>query len=120
METITQEIIYQAIIIIVGLAGTVVLAGIKKYLGTKEQWAKYGFNKEQVDGILTQAVLYAEQKGKEYAKNNSHYLAGQAKLGIARNYINRIDRSVVDKYASELDDLLTAKVAEIYGTDLRK
>jgi len=120
METTTQEIIYQVIVIAVGLASTVVLAGIKKYLGTKEEWAKYGFDKEQVDDILTQAVLYAEQKGKEYAKNNSHYLAGKAKLGIARNYINRIDKGVVDKYAGELDDLLTAKVAEMYGTDLRK
>ena len=120
METTTQEIIYQVIVIVVGLAGTVVLAGIKKYLGTKEQWAKYGFNKEQVDDILTQAVLYAEQKGKEYAKNNSHFLAGKIKLGIARDYINRVDKGVVTEYGKELDDLLTAKVAELYGTSLKR
>ena len=120
MDTATQELVYQAIILVVGLAGTVVLAGIKKYLGTKQQWAKYGFNKEQVDDILTQAVLFAEQKGKEYAKQNSKYLAGSKKLDIARQYINQIDKDTVIKNSKELDKLLTAKVAEMYGTDLRK
>jgi len=120
METTTQEIIYQVIVIAVGLAGTVVLAGIKKYLGTKEEWAKYGFDKEQIDDLLTKAVLFAEQKGKEYAKENAKYLAGSEKLKIAKQYIDRIDKNVVTNYATELDDLLTTKVAEMYGTDLRK
>ena len=35
MDTTTQELVYQAIILVVGIAGTVVLTGIKKYLGAK-------------------------------------------------------------------------------------
>ena len=120
METTTQEIIYQVIVLGISFIGSLVLYGIKNYVITKEEWAKYGFEKEQIDDLLTKAVLFAEQKGKEYAKNNAKYLAGSDKLRIAKQYINRIDKGVVTSYAGELDDLLTTKVAEMYGTDLRK
>ena len=53
-------------------------------------------------------------------KKNFKYLAGSEKLDIARQYINQIDKNTVIKNSKELDKLLTAKVAEMYETDLRK
>ena len=116
MDTTLQEIIYQALAVVLTIGVAVLTYGIKRYLGTKEQWEKYGLNKERIDSLLTEAVMFAEQRGKEYAKKTSKKLAGSKKLNIARMYIDNIDKDLVTKYANKLDIMITTKVAELFGT----
>ncbi len=115
METTTQEIIYQVIAItisgILGLIGVYV----KNFLTTKIDIAKYGFENDRVERIITNAVDYAEQKSREYAKGIARNTASSEKLDLARQYINQIDKNIVTKYGNDLDLMIERKVIQVLG-----
>jgi len=120
MQTTTQEIIYQVLMILVSVSIVGVAGYVRKYINTKVKLEEYGLSKEKLNTLLNEAVLFAEQKGKEYAKANSTYLSGSRKLDFARSYVNNIDKNIIKEYGEKLDDMISVKVAETFGTSLKR
>lgn len=115
MDTTTQELIYQLIMILVtGIFGIVGFYA-KRLITTKIDIAKYGFENEKVERIIDNAIYYGEQKAKEFAKAQAVKIAGSEKLTIAKGYINNIDKSIIEKYGTQVDDMITRKVAQKLG-----
>jgi len=108
METTTQEVIYQIIVVVLGGLSSVVLIGIKQYIKDKE-----------IQNLLTRAVMYAEQKGKVYAKENAKFLSGKIKLKYAKDFINQIDPKTAKALGDQIEPLIEAKVAETFKTSLK-
>jgi hypothetical protein len=115
MDTATQELIYQLIgILITGIFGVIGFYA-KKLITTNIDIAKYGFENEKVERIVENAVYYGEQKAKEFAKAQAVKIAGSEKLTIAKGYINNIDKSIIEKYGTQIDDMVARKVAQKLG-----
>lgn len=115
METTTQELIYQFMMILVSGILTILGAYLKKLITTKIDIAKYGFENERVERIIDNAVNFAEQKGKVYLKENSKAIASSQKLDFARDYINAIDKKIISNYGGQLDGMIERKVAQRFG-----
>jgi len=115
METTTQELIYQFMMILVSGILTILGAYLKQYITTKIDIAKYGFENDKVERIIDNAVNFAEQKGKVLAKQKATDFASSKKLDFARSYINKVDKNVVSKYGDKLDDMIERKVAQRFG-----
>ncbi len=115
METTTQELIYQFMALLVSGILTVLGAYLKKFIQTKIDVEKYGFENERVERIIDNAINFAEQKGKEFAKTQSKSLAGSKKLEVAREYINKIDKQIVSNYGDKIDLMIERKVAQKFG-----
>jgi len=120
MQTTTQEIIYQVLMILVSVSIVGVAGYVRKYINTKVKLEEYGLSKEKLNTLLNEAVLFAEQKGKEYAKQNAEMMAGDIKMDYAKAYINRVDKSIVRDLGQNLDYMITSKVAETFGTSLKR
>ena len=115
METTTQEIIYQLMALLVSGVLAIIGAYAKKLITTKIDIAKYGFENERVERIIDNAVNFAEQKAKEVAKDKAVKIASMDKLKGARKYINGVDKGIVEKYGTQLDDMIARKVAQNFG-----
>ena len=113
METTTQELIYQLLLLVVTGVITVIGAYAKKYITAKIDFEKYGFENDKVERIIDNAVNYVEQKAKEKAKAGAYRLASNDKLDMARAYINKVDKGVVEKYGAKLDVMIERKVAQV-------
>lgn len=115
MDTATQELIYQLIMVLVtGILGLIGFYA-KKLIVTKIDIEKYGFENEKVERIIDNAVFYGEQKAKELAKAQAVKIAGSEKLTIAKGYIDNIDKSIIEKYGAQVDDMIARKVAQKLG-----
>ncbi len=115
MDTTTQELIYQLMALFISGLLAIIGAYAKKLITTKIDIAKYGFENEKVERIIDNSINFAEQKAKQYAKEKTVKLAGNEKLNIAREYINKVDKSVVEKYSTQIDDMIARKVAQKFG-----
>ncbi len=115
MDTTLQELINQVLILIITAIFAIIGAYLKQLIKTKIDVTKYGFENERVERILDNAVSYAEQKAKDYTKSQSANIASSKKLDFARQYINTVDRKVVQKYGNELNQMLERKVAQKFG-----
>jgi len=119
MDNAFQEALYQLLMLVLTVSITVITAYLKRYLQTNIDVTKFGYTNEEVDNIISKAVIYAEQKGKEYIKNsvkeNDKKLSGNDKYNYAVKYINKIDPSIIEKYGDKLSMLITAKVGEKFN-----
>lgn len=115
MEQATGELIYQLVVLVMSGVLAMVGAYAKKYLTTKIEIAKYGFENERVERIIDNAVAFAEQKGREYAKTQSEKLESNKKLDYARKYIDSVDRGIIEKYGEQLNGMITRKVIQKIG-----
>ena len=115
MDNTTQEIIYQLMALLVSGVLAIIGAYAKKLITTKIDIAKYGFENERVERIINNSVNFAEQKAKEYAKSKAVKIASIDKLKGARKYINGVDKSIIEKYGTQLDDMIARKVAQKFG-----
>lgn len=115
MEQATGELIYQLVVLVMSGVLAMIGAYAKKYLTTKIEIAKYGFENERVERIIDNAVAFAEQKGREYAKTQSTKLESNKKLDYARKYIDSVDRGIIEKYGEQLNGMITRKVIQTIG-----
>lgn len=115
METTTQELIYQVIMLLVSGILAVIGAYAKKLITTKIDIAKYGFENDRVERIIDNAISFAEQRAKVAAKDGARRIDGVTKLAIAKQYIDKVDKGIVVKYATQLDDMIDRKVAQKFG-----
>lgn len=115
MDTATQELIYQGITIglsfILGLIGL----AVKGWIADNVDASRYGFENDRVERILDNAIFKAEQYAKEYAKEQATKLSGNNKLSHAREYINKVDPTLIAKYGDQLDNMISRKVAQKFG-----
>lgn len=112
IETATQELINQLIgLVITGVFG--LLGYYLTKLIDKLNLEKYGLENEKVERILANSINYAEQKAKDYAKTKSVKLAGSEKLDFAREYINKVDKTVIKKYGNQLDSMIERKINQL-------
>jgi len=116
METTTQELIYQVMLLVITGVLTVIGSYVKDLLVTKIDVTKYGFDNERVERIIDNAIDYAEQRGKAYAKGSSIKLASNDKLATAKVYIDKVDRDIVIKYGQTLNDMIERKVHQKFGS----
>lgn len=107
MDTTTQEIIYQIMALII--------SGVFVLIGAYIKSLKYVKDNERIERIIDNAVSYAEQFGKGYAVDASKELASHEKLAVAKEYINKIDKKIITKYANELELMIDRKVAQKFG-----
>ena len=115
MDTTLQELINQGLILLITAIFAIVGAYLKKLITTKIDVTKYGFENDRVERILDNAVSFAEQKAKDYSRGKSANIASSKKLDFARNYINTVDKSVVEKYGTQLNSMIERKVAQKFG-----
>ena len=115
METTTQELIYQIMALFISGLLAIIGAYAKQLITTKIDIAKYGFENDKVERIINNAIDYAEQKAKEVAKDKSVTIASSDKLKGAKKYINSVDKNIVEKYGTQLDDMIARKVAQKFG-----
>lgn len=115
METTTQELIYQFMMILVSGLLTILGAYLKKLISTKIDIEKYGFENERVERIIDNAINFAEQKAKIAAKHQAKSLSGSDKLDLAKKYINKVDRKIIEEKANELEDMIDRKLAQKFG-----
>ena len=115
MDTTTQELIYQLMALFISGLLAIIGAYAKKLITTKIDIAKYGFENDKVERIIDNAVNFAEQKAKEVAKEKSITIASSDKLKGARKYINNVDKTIIEKYGTQLDDMIARKVAQKFG-----
>ena len=115
MENTTQELIYQFLALLI--SGLLALLGayIKRLIQTKIDIEKYGFENDRVERIIDNAINFAEQKAKEYAKTQSGKVASSQKLTTAKRYIDKVDKNIIEKYGTQIDDMITRKVAQKFG-----
>ena len=111
----TEELIMQLLMLVVTGAIAIVGNYLKNFIKTKIDVTKYGFENDRVERIIDNAIHYAEQQGKHYAKNAGVKLAGSKKLDFARYYINKVDTGVVAKYGEQLENMIERKVAQKFG-----
>ena len=123
MDNAFQELLYQILAVTLTVSLTIITAYVRNYLKTKIDVTKYGYTNKELDALLTKAVIYAEQKGKEYAKNSAKEtdknMSGSTKFKLARDFINKIDPNIIDEYGDKLTELITAKVGEQFGTSIK-
>jgi len=112
MENTTQEIIYQFLAVGMSALFALLSLAIRKLIVNKINIEKYGFENDRIERIISNAIDFAEQKAQEYAKMGASKISGIEKLSIAREYIDKIDKSIVAKYAEQLDDMITRKIAQ--------
>ncbi len=115
METTTQEFIYQLMALIISGILAVIGAYAKKLITTKIDIAKYGFENDRVERIVDNAVNFAESKGKGFAKDKAKEIASKYKHSTALMYINKVDKDIVEKYSTNIDDMIARKVAQKFG-----
>ncbi len=115
METATQEIIFQIITIVISLGLTVLGIYVKKFITTKIDIAKYGFDNARLERILDNAINYAEASARNYARLESAKLSSNGKFEAAKMYIDKIDPSIIAKYGKKLDQMIDRKVIQVLG-----
>ena len=115
MENTTQELIYQFMALLASGILAILGAYLKKLLETKINIEQYGFENDRVERIIDNAINFAEQKAKEYAKTQSEQIASNEKLATAKHYIDKVDKNIIEKYGTQLDDMITRKVAQKFG-----
>lgn len=115
MENTTQELIYQLLALIASGILAILGAYLKKLIQTKIDIEKYGFENDRVERIIDNAINFAEQKAKEFAKTQSEQIASSEKLATAKLYIDRVDKNIIEKFGTQLDDMITRKVAQKFG-----
>jgi len=115
METATQELIFQIMSIVISLGVTALGIYVKKFITTKIDVTKYGFENDRVERILDNAINYAEAKAIQTAKDRSLKLTGSTKLTIAKGYIDRTDPKIIEKYGSQINEMLSSKVIQALG-----
>lgn len=111
METTTQEIIYQAMALLLSGILTAVGAYAAKLIATKIDIAKYGFENAEVEAIISNGIDYAETMGNKYLKEQANETASKMtsnnKLLLAQRYVNdRVDRKTIIKYATNLNEAI--------------
>jgi len=116
METATQELIFQIIMIIISLGLTALGVYAKKLITTKIDVTKYGFENDRIERILDNAVNYAEAIAIRKAKDQAVKLTGNSKLTLAKGYIDKIDPAIINKYGNQIEDMLSRKVIQVLGT----
>ena len=119
MQTAFDELTYQVVAVATTGLITIISYYLRNLINTKIEAEKYGLSKEKLNTLLNDAVLFAEQKGKEFAKNNSELMSSDKKLQAAKQYINKIDPTVIREYGNTINDMIAAKVAETFGTSLK-
>ena len=115
METTTQELIYQIIMMIVTGILTFIGAELKSYLAKKKAILGYEFDNAKVERIIENSVNFAEAKSKKYLKEQSKKIASSKKLDFARTYINKVDKKIAIKYGDKLNDMIERKVIQVVG-----
>jgi len=111
LDNATQQIVYELVKMILGLAGLVTTYYVNKWLQTNSFAKKYELDEIITEKTLERAVMYAEQKGREQA------VKGIKKRELANEYIDMLEPDMVKKYGTKLDTMLDRKVSEKLNKD---
>ncbi len=103
METGLQELIFQGLLLVIG----VVFTTIKLYLDNTV------IANDKLKSLLNDAVRYAEQESLSIAKTQARKVAGSEKMNMARDYINKMSPATIKEFGNELNAMLTMKVGEV-------
>jgi len=97
-----ENISFELIDIVFSLAAFALTILAKKYVDDK-----------RIQGIIVDAISYAEEKGAEMAKNG--IVRSFDKKQYAIQYLEKVDPKTVEKIGDKLETLLKAKVAQVVG-----
>jgi len=115
MYNTMQEGIYQLLAVIVSGAVGVVSMYAKAYIKNKMKKMDYEFDNSRIERILTNAVVYSENYGKQLARIAAKKVASSEKLEVAKKYINTVSPDLIETYGNELEAMIDRKVAEKFG-----
>jgi len=97
-----ENISFELIDIVFSLAAFALTILAKKYVDDK-----------RIQGILIDAISYAEEKGAEKAKNGVETVFDKKQYAI--QYLEKVDPKVIENVGDKLETILKAKVAQVVG-----
>jgi len=78
---------------------------------------KQSIENKNMQNLISQAVLYAEQTGKEFYKKNKRTPPSRLKLTYAKDFIHSIEPKILFAYEESIDDMIASSVAKEFGVN---
>jgi len=75
--------------------------------------AKDKIENEDIEKLIVNAISYAEEIAEAYAKNKIENIEYSGKMATAKEYIDKIDPKVIEKYGDSIETLIQSKLGQI-------
>ena len=92
----TQQAVYEVASLVITAVVTILGIYIRNFINTNKTIAKYNFDNERTERLLTNAILFAENKAKQMAKD------GINKRELSVKYLDDISPDVVKQNGDKL------------------
>ena len=108
----TQQAIYELASLIITAVVTILGIYIRNFIATNKTIAKYNFDNERTERLLTNAILYAENKAKQVVKD------GINKRELSIKYLDDISPDVIKANGDKIQLMLDRKLEELRAKQL--
>ena len=108
----TQQAVYELASLVITAVVTILGIYIRNFINTNKTIAKYNFDNERTERLLTNAILFAENKAKQMAKD------GINKRDLSIKYLDDISPDVVKQNGDKLQLMLDRKLEELRAKKL--
>ena len=108
----TQQAIYELASLVITAVVTILGIYIRNFISTNKTIAKYNFDNERTERLLTNAILYAENKAKQVVKD------GINKRELSIKYLDDISPDVIKANGDKIQLMLDRKLEELRAKQL--
>ena len=108
----TQQAIYELASLVITAVVTILGIYIRNFIATNKTIAKYNFDNERTERLLTNAILYAENKAKQVVKD------GINKRELSIKYLDDISPDVIKANGDKIQLMLDRKLEELRAKQL--
>lgn len=108
----TQQAIYELASLVITAVVTILGIYIRNFIATNKTIAKYNFDNERTERLLTNAILYAENKAKQVVKD------GINKRELSIKYLDDISPDVIKTNGDKIQLMLDRKLEELRAKQL--
>lgn len=108
----TQQAIYELASLVITAVVTILGIYIRNFITTNKTIAKYNFDNERTERLLTNAILYAENKAKQVVKD------GINKRELSIKYLDDISPDVIKANGDKIQLMLDRKLEELRAKQL--
>ena len=112
METGTQQAVYELASLVIATVVTILGIYIRNFIATNKTIAKYNFDNERTERLLTNAILFAENKAKEKVAEEIN------KRDMSISYLDKISPDVISANGDKIQLMLDRKLEELRAKHL--
>ena len=112
METGTQQAVYELVSLVITAIVAILGIYIRNFIATNKTIAKYNFDNERTERLLTNAILFAENKAKEKAAEKI------SKRDMSISYLDKISPDVIAANGDKIQLMLDRKLEELRAKHL--